>query len=102
MGDAFMEDVPEIPSKRRSEQIYPSTKDERDREVDRMSENIRWLKVWGHLRMKPAIISRSQAFDLASGVAEASGRAVAEVVDLKELDARGSRGPRVYQVNPSD
>jgi hypothetical protein len=30
------------------------------------------------------------------------GRTVAEVVELEELDARGSRGPLLYQVNPSD
>ena len=81
---------------------YPATKEQRDDELDRMAENIRWLKVWGHLRMKRPTVSREKALDLAREVADARGRTVAEVVDLEELDARGARGPLLYQVNPSD
>src|SRR5438876_8048486 len=96
-----MDDLP-LPSNKRAEADYPATKQERDRELDRMSANIRWLKTWAHLRMRPATVSREQALELASEVAEARGRTVREVVDLEELDAKGSRGPLLYQVDASD
>jgi hypothetical protein len=84
-----MEDVPESPGR-----IYPrlSPADWR-----RMAANVRWLKAWGHLRMKPRTFSRDEAFELARDVAGD----VHDVVDLADLTAMGSRTPCIYNVDLS-
>ncbi len=97
-----MDDKP-LPPDRRSEPDYPATKEEWGRELDRMAANVRWLKAWGHLRMRPATatVSRDQALELAREVADVLGRDISDVVDLAELTFTGSRAPCVYNVDLS-
>lgn len=97
-----MEDVPEVPSNGRSGPEHAPTKEERDRELDRMAANVRWLRAWGHLRMKPRTVSRDEAFDLARDVADPMDRDVREVVDHAELALSGSRTPFIYNVDLSN
>src|SRR5439155_12486186 len=100
-GKRFMDDVP-LPPNRRSEPDYPATKEEWGRELDRMAANVRWLRAWGHLRMKEPQVSREQALELARDVADTMDRDVRDVVDLAELNARGSRTPCIYNVDLSN
>lgn len=89
-----MEDVPEPP-----DWSYPRLS---SAEWDRIAANIRWLRAWGHLRMRPATISRDQALELAGEVADLLGRDISDVLDLDELTAKGVRTPCLDNVDPSD
>ena len=87
-----------------SELEWPRTKQEIDDFLRRASANVRWLRAWGHLRMRPAtsMVSRDQALELAREVADLLGRDIRDVVDLAELTAKGVRTPCLYNVDPSD
>ncbi len=67
-----------------------------------MAANVRWLRVWGHLRMRPPTVSRDQALELAREVADLLGQGISDVVDLDELTAKGVRTPCLYNVDLSD
>src|SRR5882762_630104 len=99
-----MDDVP-AESSGNSDEERPRTKEELDRELDRMAANVRWLRVWGHLRVRPATmatISCDQALELAREVAETMDREVTDVVDFAGLTRKGSRTPCVYNLDLSD
>src|SRR5439155_20406298 len=66
---------------------------EKDELLDRMSADIRWQKAHGHFRMKEPEVSREQAVELATDVAETMGRTVREVRDLADLTIQGVRTP---------
>jgi hypothetical protein len=67
-----------------------------------MAANVRWLRAWGHLRMRPPTVSRDQALELAREVAETMSREVDDVFGSAELTAMGSRTPCIYNVDLSD
>ena len=96
-----MDEIP-LPPNRRSEPDSPTTKEEWARQLDRMAANVRWLRVWGHLRMRPPTVSRDQALELAREVAETMSQDVRDVFGFAELTAMGSRTPCVYNVDLSD
>ena len=98
-----MEDIPAESSGNSGEE-RPRTKEEWGRELDRMAANVRWLKAWGHLRMRPmtVTVSREEALELAREVAETMDRLVTDVVDLTGLTHDGSRPPCIYNVDLSD
>jgi len=96
-----MGDVP-AESSGNSDEERPRTKAEWGRQLDRMAANVRWLRVWGHLRMRPPTVSRDQALELAREVAETMSQDVGEVFGFAELTAMGSRTPCVYNVDLSD
>jgi hypothetical protein len=96
-----MDDVPAESSGNANEE-RPRTKEEWGRELDRMAANVRWLRVWGHLRVRPPTVSRDQALELAREVAETMSQDVGAVVDSAELTDRGSRFPCIYNVDLSD
>src|SRR6266581_1942493 len=96
-----MDDVP-AESSGNSDEERPRTKEEWGRELDRMAANVRWLRVWGHLRVRPATVSREQALELAREVAETMSQDIGDVVDFEELTVRGSRTPCIYNVDLSD
>jgi hypothetical protein len=96
-----MGDVP-AESSGNSDEERPRTKEEWGRELDRMAANVRWLRAWGHLRMRPPTVSRDQALELAREVAETMSQEVNDVFDLADLTAMGSRTPCIYDVDLSD
>ena len=96
-----MDDVPGE-SGECSELKWPSSEHEVDDLLWRASANIRWLRVWGHLRMRPPTVSRDQALVLAQEVAETMSQEVNDVFSLAELTAMGSRTPCIYNVDLSD
>ena len=89
-----MDDVPDVPSNE-GDQLSPA-------DLDRMAANVRWLKEHGHLRMREPVVTREQAVEVATDVAETMGRTLGETVDLEDVRARGARLPSVYGVGLSD
>src|SRR6266852_5805667 len=98
-----MDDVP-AESSGNSEEERRRTKEEWGRELDRMAANVRWLKAWGHLRMRPVTVTVSwdQALELAREVADTMDREVTDLADLAGLTREGSRTPCAYNVDLSD
>ncbi len=88
-----MEDVPE------PNWSYPHLS---SAEWDRIAANVRWLRVWGHLRMREPQISSDQALELAREVADTMDREVTDVVDLAGLTREGRRPPCIYTVDLSN
>jgi hypothetical protein len=96
-----MDDVP-ASSSGNSEEERPRTKADWAHELDRMAANVRWLRAWGHLRVRPPTVSRDQALELAREVAETMSQEVDDVFSFAELVAMGSRTPCIYNVDLSD